>query len=101
LRREWEREEKERVGGLDGEINSRRGRERKKKERSCNASTWFSYYTIKHPTHKQLNKLTITYSTSYYWKVLCDDSDKVGSWWGCVWRGMIIRHTAVEIIQPD
>jgi hypothetical protein len=101
LRREWEREEKERVGGLDGEINSRRGRERKKKERSCNASTWFSYYTIKHPPHKQLNKLTITYSTSYHWKVLCDNSDKAGSRWGFVWRGVIMRNTAVEIIQPD
>jgi hypothetical protein len=29
------RERRERVGGLVGEINSRRGRERKKKERSC------------------------------------------------------------------
>jgi hypothetical protein len=42
----------------------------------------------------------ITYSTSYHWKVLCDDSDKAGSRWGCVWRGMIMRNTPVEIIQP-
>jgi hypothetical protein len=32
----WGENERERVGGLVGEINSRRGREKKKKERSCN-----------------------------------------------------------------
>ena len=59
-------------------------------------------HTIKNiKKKKKLNKLRITYSTSYHWKVLCDVSDKAGSRWGCVWRGMILRNTPVEIVAHN